>query len=219
MKIYKQDRPREKLERLGAESLRDEELLAILLRTGTNGKDVTLLSKELLKKYDRQNFLKVSLEELKKQKGIGLTKASVLIAAFELSKRFLRVISDSVPTIQSPRDVLAQVQEILHRKKENFVVLYLNARNQLIHKEFVSIGSLNSALVHPREVFLPAIQHLSASIILIHNHPSGDCDPSSEDIELTRRLVSAGELLGIEVLDHLIVSSSTYLSMKEKGLM
>lgn len=219
MKMHKLDRPREKLEKLGVSALREEELLAIMLGTGTSGKDVLSLSKELLKKYDGKKLLRISLEELKSKKGIGSAKASVLLAAFELTKRFLENDSNTIPAVKTPQDVLAQVHEIRSRKKENFVVLYLNARNQLIHREFVSIGSLDSTVVHPREVFAPAIQNSSASVILTHNHPSGDCQPSSEDIELTKRLVAAGELLGIEVLDHLIVSNSGYLSMREKGLM
>lgn len=219
MKIQKVDRPREKLEKLGVSALREAELLALLLGTGTRGKDVLSLSNELLKTYPGKKLLEVSLQELKSKKGIGLAKACVLLSGFELSKRLLESDSTAALSVQTPRDVLAQVQEIRSRKKENFVVLYLNARNQLLHKEFVSIGSLNSTVVHPREVFVPALQHFSASIVLAHNHPSGDCQPSSEDIELTRRLASAGKLLGIEVLDHLIVSHSGYLSMKEQNLM
>lgn len=213
------DRPREKLEKVGAASLKDEELLAILLSTGTAGKNVFSLAKELLKKYKGKQLLNVSLEELKSQKGIGLAKACTLLASFELTQRLLDDDASGVPRLESPRDVLAQVQEIRSRKKEIFLVLYLNARNQLLHKEFVSIGTLNSTLVHPREVFAPAISHAAASLILAHNHPSGDCQPSEEDVALTKRLISAGELLGIEVLDHLIITPTAYLSMKEKSLM
>lgn len=216
--MQKIDRPREKLEKSGPAALRDEELLAILLGTGTEGKDVLSLSRDLIKQYGPKKLMQASIDELKLKKGIGLAKACTLLAGFELSKRFLDKDSNGTPSIQSPRDVLAQVQEIRSRKKEHFVVLYLNARNQLIHKEFVSIGSLNATLVHPREVFSPAIQHAAASLILTHNHPSGDCEPSQEDIELTKRLISAGELLGIDVLDHLIVSSENFLSLKERNL-
>lgn len=216
---HKTDRPREKLERSGVSSLKDEELLAILLSTGTAGKNVFSLAKELLKKYKGKELLKVSLKELKSKKGIGLAKACTLLSAFELTQRLLEDHSPWIPTMESPRDVLVQVQEIRSRKKENFLVLYLNARNQLLHKEFVSIGTLNSTLVHPREVFAPAIAHAAAGIILAHNHPSGDCQPSEEDLALTKRLIAAGELLGIEVLDHMIVSPTAYLSMKEKSLL
>lgn len=218
MKIHKVDRPREKMEKLGAAALRNEELLAILLGTGTRGKDVLTLSAELLEKYDGKKLTEIPLSELKIRKGIGPAKASVLLASFELARRMLGLDSDSIPTVQSPQDAVVYLQEIRSRKKEHFVVLYLNARNQIIHREFVSIGTLNSSLVHPREVFAPAIQYSSASVILSHNHPSGDCQPSSEDIDLTRRLISAGELLGIEVLDHLIVADRRYLSMKEQKL-
>jgi DNA repair protein RadC len=124
-----------------------------------------------------------------------------------------------LPSIRSPSDVANAVAKIRKSRKENFVILCLNARNQVIRKETISIGSLNASIVHPREVFQPAIRESAASIVLAHNHPSGDTNPSDDDIELTRRLVRAGEILGIEVLDHVIVSEKKHLSMKEKGLL
>ncbi len=209
--------PREKLERMGPAGLKEEELLSILFGTGTRGKDVLTLSRELIRTFDNCKLLKASLADLTKVKGIGSAKASVLIAAFELSQRLMDRDNGSVPRVEKPQDALVHVQEIRGRKKEHFVALYLDARNRIVHREFVSIGSLNTTVVHPREVFVPAIQHTCASVILCHNHPSGDCEPSPEDVELTRRLISAGELLGIEVLDHLVVSDKNYLSMKESG--
>ena len=175
------------------------------------------LSRELIRTFDNCKLLKASLADLTKVKGIGSAKASVLIAAFELSHRLMDLDNGSVPRVEKPQDALVHVQEIRGRKKEHFVALYLDARNRIVHREFVSIGSLNTTVVHPREVFVPAIQHTCASVILCHNHPSGDCEPSPEDVELTRRLISAGELLGIEVLDNLVVSDKNYLSMKESG--
>ncbi len=124
-----------------------------------------------------------------------------------------------LPTIATPMDVANEVTNIRSNKKENFVVLCLNARNQVLHKDTVSIGTLNANLVHPREVFQPAVAKSAASIILAHNHPSGDITPSDDDVELTKRMVNAGEMMGIEVLDHVIVSAKGYLSMKDKGLM
>ena len=218
MQLHKTVRPREKMQRSGPASLREEELLAILLGTGTPGKDVLALSREILKNYPDQKLLKISLNELRSRKGIGIAKACVLLAAFELTQRLLTQGDDQGTSIQRPKDALVYVQEIRSRKKEHFIVLYLNARNQVIYKEFVSIGTLNSSLVHPREVFAPALQHSAAGIVLAHNHPSGNCSPSSEDLELTQQLKSAGELLGIEVLDHLVVSETNYMSMKEKNL-
>ncbi len=214
--LYKVDRPREKLEMKGPQALRDEELLAIILRTGYKGKSVLEVAKEILKKYRGEKLASSSLEELRKIKGVGLSRAASLIAAFELTKRILN--NSTLPKIEKPEDVLAQVTYLRDKKKEYFVALYLNARNQLIHKETISIGSLNASLVHPREVFQPAIVLSAASIILVHNHPSGDCQPSEDDLELTKKLIQAGEIIGIEILDHLVLSREIFLSLKQAKL-
>jgi DNA repair protein RadC len=150
-------------------------------------------------------------------KGIGPSKVCSLLAAFELTKRALEVEDNNLPAINSARDAVAQLQELRTAKKENFIVLYLNARNQLIHKETISVGTLNASLVHPREVFKPAIDHLAAGIIIAHNHPSGELVASEEDIKVTKRLAGAGELFGIEVIDHLIIVTGGFISLKEKG--
>jgi DNA repair protein RadC len=141
-----------------------------------------------------------------------------LLAAFELTKRALEVEDDNLSIISSTRDVMAQLQELRTAKKEHFVVLYLNARNQLIHKETISVGTLNANLVHPREVFEPAIKNPCAHVIVAHNHPSGDPEPSQDDIEITGRLCEAGEILGIEIEDHIIVAKNNFLSLKERGV-
>lgn len=214
--LYKVDRPREKLEMKGPQALRDEELLAIILRTGYKGKSVLEVAKEILKKYRGEKLASSSLETLRKIKGVGLSRAASLIAAFELTKRILN--NSTLPKIEKPEDVLAQVTYLRDKKKEYFVALYLNARNQLIHKETISIGSLNASLVHPREVFQPAIVLSAASIILVHNHPSGDCQPSEDDLELTKKLIQAGEIIGIEILDHLVLSREIFLSLKQAKL-
>jgi DNA repair protein RadC len=214
----KHEMPREKLIEKGVKNLRDVELMAILLRTGIEGKDVMKVSDEILKKYPKKKLLALDFENLSKIKGIGPGKACLLLAAFELTKRALEVEDNNLPTIVSAKDAVAQLQELRTVKKEHFVVLYLNARNQLIHKETVSIGTLNASLIHPREVFKPAIDYLAASIIIAHNHPSGDVDPSEEDIEITKRIKEAGKIMGIEIADHIIVTKESFLSFQERGL-
>ncbi len=212
------DMPREKLERLGPEGLRDEELLAILLRTGYEGRNVLEISRGITKRYPVNKLVDMNLKELTTIKGIGRAKAAGLVAGFELAKRGFNQGIGIEPTITSPADVLGLLTDIKDLRKEYFVALFLNARNQVICRENVSVGSLNASLVHPREVFVPAVGSSAASVILAHNHPSGDVTPSREDIELTRRMVQAGEIMGIEVLDHLIVGSERFLSMKEANV-
>ena len=212
------DMPREKLERLGPEALRDEELLAILLRTGYEGRNVLEISRGIIKRYPVNKLVEMDLKNLTTIKGIGQAKAAGLVAGFELAKRGLNQGIGIEPSITSPVDVLGFLTDIKDRRKEYFVALFLNARNQVICREDVSVGSLNASLVHPREVFAPAVGSSAASVILAHNHPSGDVTPSREDIELTRRMVQAGEIMGIEILDHLIVGSERFLSMKEANV-
>ena len=146
-------------------------------------------------------------------------QAGRLVAAFELGRRGLQQGLGLLPTISCPAEAVPLLAEIKDQRKEHFLCLYLNARNQVVHKEVISIGSLSASIVHPREVFQVAVCHSASSVLLAHNHPSGDVSPSKDDLDLTRRLVKAGELMGIEVLDHLIVGSQEFLSMKEKGLM
>jgi DNA repair protein RadC len=211
-------RPREKLGQLGAENLSDKELLAILLRTGIKGKNALELASKILNKHPIKDLLSLKLDELTEIKGINNTKAITLLAAFELAKRVLDKFDNNLPIINSPQKALDQLTELTAHKQEHFVVLYLNARNQLVKKVTISKGTVNSSIVHPREVFLPAIKYLATSIILAHNHPSGDSGQSDEDMEITNRLVHAGQILGIEVIDHLIITKSDFLSFKDKGL-
>jgi len=210
-------RPREKLVEKGPAGLKDKELLAILLGSGRAGKNVLEIAEEILVKHPMKNLLILDYEKLAQVKGIGPSKACSLLAAFELTKRALEVEDNNLPTINSARDAVAQLQELRIAKKENFIVLYLNARNQLIHKEIISIGTLNASLVHPREVFEPALRNLASQTIIAHNHPSGDITPSDEDLKITKRLREAGELLGIEVLDHIIIAENNFSSLKESG--
>ena len=216
--LPKSDRPREKLVAKGAENLKDSELLAILLRIGKAGKNVIEIASQILSKYSKKRLLQMTYQDLVKIGGIDSAKATTLLAAFELAKRALEVNDTNLPTIVTPKDVVAQLTDLRHNKKEHFIALYLNARNQLVHKEMISMGTLNANLVHPREVFEPAVRHLAAQIIIAHNHPSGDSQPSNADLEITKRLVEAGKLMGIEVMDHIIVAKSNHFSFKEEHL-
>lgn len=216
--LAKHEMPREKLIEKGVDNLKDYELMAILLRTGVTGKNVLEVSKDILKKFPTKKLLSLDFKNLSAVKGIGSGKACLLLASFELTKRALAVEDNSLPTIICAKDAVAQLQELRTAKKEHFVVLYLNARSQLIHRETISIGTLNANLVHPREVFKSAIDFLAASIIIAHNHPSGGSDPSDNDIATTRRLKEAGTILGIDLVDHIIITKSGYCSLKEKNL-
>lgn len=217
--LAKHEMPREKMLEKGVECLRDYELMAVLLRTGLKGKNVLEISKEILKKFPTKKLLALDLENLSKIKGIGTGKACLLLAAFELTKRALEVEDNNLPVISSAKDAVAQLQELRTAKKEHFVVLYLNARNQLICKEIISVGTLNANLVHPREVFKPGIDYLAASIIIAHNHPSGGVEPSDNDLTTTGRLKEAGIIMGIEVIDHIILTKNSFFSLKEKNMM
>ena len=212
-------KPRERLMEKGPEALKDYELLAILLRVGYEGKNVVDIARRILAKYPLHTLTKIPLEQIQMMKGVGPAKACTIKAALELSKRAFTIDQDTLPTIHNSRDVADAVVDIRKLKREHFVVLYLNARNQLIHKEVVSLGTLNANIVHPREVFQPAVIHSAASIILVHNHPSGDTTPSNDDVQLTKRMIKAGEMMGIDVVDHVIVSERSFLSFKDKKLL
>lgn len=205
--------PREKLLEKGAINLRDRELLAILLRTGTREKNVLQLADGIITKHPLKDLVKMGISEFTDIRGLGPEKICTLLAAFEIAKRALEIEDNNLPVIKKAQDAVAQLQELRSARKEHFVVLYLNARNQLVRKETISIGTLNASLVHPREVFKPAIDHLAASIVAAHNHPSGDAEPSGNDLELTQRLRDAGRLLGVELLDHLIITHNSFNSI------
>ncbi|MEP7103607.1 MAG: DNA repair protein RadC [Candidatus Dojkabacteria bacterium] len=210
------ERPREKLIKYGPEKLSDEELFAILVRTGRAGKNVLELSKELVKIVN-QDINNLSIQKISKIKGIGPTKSVEIIACFEIGKRFLKDKKRNI--ILSPEDVWKELTEIRRSKREHFVVLFLDSRNQAVKKEVISIGTINSSLVHPREVFESAIKNSAASIIIAHNHPSNLPDPSENDIDVTKTLIAAGELLDIKVLDHVIVTEDSWFSFKENKVL
>jgi len=216
-------RPREKLLSQGESTLNDHELLAIILGNGTRSTSVLELANRLLDTYISLRRLQdASQEELTQIKGIGPAKAASIKAALEIGRRVAGDIERRVP-IRSPEDVkqIAQqelIPEMRNHDREHFLVLYLDRKGGLIVKELVSVGGLHSSIVHPREVFKTAVKRSAASVILAHNHPSGDPTPSQDDINITRRLVEAGSIIGIEVLDHVVVGESNYCSLKEKGL-
>jgi len=202
--VVKSDRPREKLEKYGPGKLKDEELLAILLRTGTKEMGVMKLSQKILRDYKDEKILEVGIKDLQKIHGLGLAKACEIVACFELGKRKLKGKETNV--ILSPKDVWERMSDIRASRKEHFAVFYLDSRSQEIEREIISVGTLNESLVHPREVFEGAIKNNAASIIVAHNHPSGDTEPSQDDVDITKKLVHAGKILDIRVVDHVIVT-------------
>jgi DNA repair protein RadC len=215
--LYKNDRPREKLIKKGASALKKEELIAILLRTGTKGQNALQMAKSIVKNYDEKKLLNATYQELKNIHGVGPAKAVQILAAFEVGKRLYKEKEKSDVYINSPEDAVEEVKEIRESKKEHFVALYLNARKKLIHKEIISVGILDAALVHPREVFEPAVRELASQVIIVHNHPSGNSEPSEEDKEITKRIKEAGNLLGIELNDHLIITKKDYFSFSDSN--
>lgn len=217
--LPKHKRPREKLSEKGAENLSDAELLAILIRTGRSGKSALDIAKETLKKYPLSKLLSVTKHDLTGIKGLEDIKAITIKAALELGSRAVGSFHDFLPVLDSVKTTVAQLVDLRGKQKEYFMVLYLNARNQLVHKETISIGTLTETLVHPREVFEPAIRNLTSSIVLVHNHPSKNTEVSDEDIKLTEKLIQSGTILDIEVLDHIIITDDGYVSFKEKGLL
>lgn len=208
-------RPREKLLAKGSANLSDRELLAILLRTGRSGKSALDLAHDILTKSPLNKFSTITIEDLSKIKGIDSGKSTSILAAIELVTRSLNKVPHTLPIINSPESALDQLGDIRKQKKEHFVALYLNARNELIHKEIISIGTLTRSLVHPREVYAPALTHLAASVLVAHNHPSGEPEPSQDDLLVTKRLQDAGELLGLALFDHLIITSTSYYSFRQ----
>lgn len=215
--LPKIERPREKLIRYGPERLSNSELLAIILRSGKKGENVVDLAYKILKRYKAEELPHLSYADLKDVQGLGPAKACEIIACFELGKRLLKGKIEKF--YLKAEDIWNELRDIRDNKKEHFVIFFLDARNQVIKREIISVGSLNANLVHPREVFEPAVRSLAAQIVLAHNHPSGDPEPSEDDLEITKRLVEAGKILGIEVVDHIIVVKNKFFSFKDKGLL
>jgi DNA repair protein RadC len=215
------DRPREKMMLKGAPSLSDSEILAIVINNGTRGKSAIDLAKELLHLVDNDISRLVNLDysTIQTIKGIGPAKAVSIAAALELAKRFKIRSFGEMKVYRSPEEIAQYfIPEFLGVRTETFFALLLNSSNQLIKRINISKGSLNSSVVHPREVFRSAIVESAASMIILHNHPSGNPNPSNEDKEITRNLVEAGNLMKIKVIDHLIIAGNTFYSFAKNGL-
>ena len=220
LSLPKEERPRERLKKIGIDNLSLPELLALVIEKGKRGRNVLSLAQELLAYFGNLEKIKeASIEELQKVEGIGFATACKLKAAFKLGERVQNQPMKDGQKINSAEDVFKVLKNDLgNKKKEHFKVLSLNSRNQLISLDDISIGTINANLVHPREIFKTAIQNLAVSIILVHNHPSGDPEPSEDDLIITKRLVEAGKIMGINILDHIIITKNKFLSFKEKGL-
>lgn len=217
--LPKEDRPREKLIGRGAAALSDTELLAILLRTGTPSVSVLHLAEEVLAKYRDKGLVAImnmSPQEIATVHGVGLAKAATIVAAVELGRRLSTRAAQKTEKIEGPEDAARYMMPMLrYEQKEHFLVMLLDVRNRVIATSTISVGGLTSSIAHPREVFREAIRHSAAALILVHNHPSGDPSPSREDIQLTRQMMKAGDVMGIPVLDHIILANDDFLSIKE----
>ncbi len=214
--LPKHKRPREKLLEKGPNALKDYELLAILLRTGYQGKSAIEIAKRILKTIPFKKLTNLPIEDLAKLKGVGKSRAAIIASSFAIGKRTYQ--EDNSIVIKTPEDAVKVVSFLKNKKREYLVAIYLNARKQLITTKTISIGTLTTNLVHPRELFRPAIQNNAASVIIAHNHPSGDNKPSLEDITVTKQLKIAGQLLGITLIDHIIITNNNFTSIENEGL-
>ena len=215
------ERPRERLIKYGAESLSDAQLLAIIIRTGSGEKGVLGLSMSLLDAFKTlRNIDAASISDLSSMKGLGTAKIAQIKAAFELGKRLMGESFDGKPVFSSSHSIYSYfAPRFKNLKKEFFIGVLLDAKNRLIRECKVSEGTLTNSLIHPREAFKEAVKESAASIIFVHNHPSGDPTPSRDDIAITERLKSSGDIIGINVLDHVIIGDGKYVSLKEKGIL
>ena len=222
--LPKSERPRERLKKFGAESLSAQELLALILGRGVKGESVSMIAQKLLSCFGSlEGIMNASLEDLQSVKGLGLAKASQLKACFEIARRLFMKSEPAEETRQKEITSAQEVYELIKSKisnytKEHFVVLSFDIRNKFLGMDTVSVGILNENLMHPRETFDAAIRRHAAHIIISHNHPSDDPEPSEDDLEITKRLVESGKILGIEVIDHIVVTKKGFLSFKDKGL-
>jgi len=217
--LPRQERPRERLQKFGPEALSAQELLALVIGRGIPKKSVMSIAQELLVRFGNVRAIShATIEELSQIKGIGLAKAAQIKACFELGKREELEPELKNFDIKDPEAVVKAIRASIRDKaKEHFKLILLNPRNKIIGISTISIGILNASLVHPREVFKDAITHSAASVVLAHNHPSGDPEPSEDDITITKRLIEAGKILGVEVIDHIIIGKNDYYSFKAKG--
>jgi DNA repair protein RadC len=215
--ISKDDRPRERMLSLGAESLSSAELFAILLRTGSRNENVIEMSQRILSTFNLSKLSDLTINELCSIKGVGVAKALQIKAIFELNKR-IDLVTKNITKISSSKNVFDLMKPILENKKqEHFYVLHLNSKNEILSKKLIAIGTLNSVLIHPREIFKEAIRESAQNIILVHNHPSGDQTPSLSDKEITTKIEKASEIIGIDLLDHIIIGQDKWFSFDDEG--
>lgn len=214
--LPRHSRPREKLFEKGPQALKDDELLAILLRTGYQGKSAVDVARRILGRYSLYDLFQCSVDELAKLKGIGKSRAATVLAAYEIVVRSRSgIVHDGILTAA---DIVRAVGFLKSKKREHLIALYLDARHRALDVYTVSIGTLTESLVHPREVFAPALSYHAVSVALAHNHPSGDPEPSIDDMAMTKKLVKAGELLGVALIDHVIIGKDRFVSLKERGV-
>lgn len=214
------ERPRERMARAGPQALSSAELIALILRTGVGGESVVTMANRLLARYNGlAGIARLDIAQLQSERGIGPAKAAQLLAAFELGRRLMAEAPEERYQIKSPADAANLLLPLMgHQEQENFAVLYLDTRNRVTDHEMLYKGSLNTSLVRVAEVFRGAIRRNCAAIIVAHNHPSGDPTPSPEDVALTRRLVEAGKLVEVDVLDHVVIGQNRYVSLRERAL-
>lgn len=216
--MQKDQRPRERLIKRGASALSDSELLAVILRTGSRKENAINLSQRILSQYNIKQLSQANVTQLMGIYGIKEGKAAQITACFEMARRLESFSEGEKQKINSPEDVYRRVYpRMREQKKECFIELCLDTKNQIIKEDTISVGSLNANIVHPREVFKTALAESAAHIIVVHNHPSGDPAPSKEDLEITKKLVETGKIMGIDVLDHVIIGDGRHFSMKEAG--
>ncbi len=211
--------PRERLLTKGATNLTHQELLAILLQTGYPGTNVMELANIILDEIPIHQFAKVTIDQLKSIKGLTTTKICNILAALELSTRVYQRFASSQPIIDSPKAAVNQLHPLRQKKREECHALYCNARHQLLGQELISAGSLSSTMIHARDVLEPALRYNASGVVIAHNHPSGDAEPSDEDLKLTARIAQACQIVGVELLDHLIITNSDFLSLRQRGVL
>jgi len=216
--VEESERPRERLFELGPGALSDADLVALVFGSGSGGEGVLDVAARVTRSIHLRRLHQTAVEDLLAIKGMGPARAAQLLAAAEIGRR-IWPDADPIPLVRGPETIFELTADIRRSNREHFVGFYLNSRNQVLRREIISIGSLNASIVHPREVFIPALAVSAASLILAHNHPSGDPSPSEEDLAITRRIAESGRLLGIELLDHVVVAREAYTSFKERRLL
>ncbi len=213
--LYIDDKPREKILKKGAAALKNRELIALILGSGQKNFPLMTISRAIESLLEKEGLSAIDLGKLKTIQGVGVAKAAQIAASFELAKRFL--VEPEKIKISGPKDIFNLLSTYVSKQQEHFISITVDGANNVLNTRVVFIGTLNKSIVHPREVFAPAFTDRAAAIIIAHNHPSGNIEPSFEDITMTKKLTEAGEILGIDILDHVIVAKKGYYSFKMNG--